>query len=228
MPPCHALRIAIWRRIIPGSFISLRSNFQEFAEVSGCSLNGPLEDFLLPWLNTALTALSASGAGLRGSMPNLAGVQAQVDGTSYSSWTNSKLAGSLQIVDLSSNQLDSMSSLPASVRVVLDNNAVPLAVAPLVLREAMQRNIEVWLRGTRLKNPEELQQLLPHELLLKRHFAANDGSNFSCRELVSPLLQITPHIFMPEDMCGCRPGYEGFATSCAQCAENTYNDETRA
>ena len=212
---------------MPTSFIWFRFNFrslEECAEVSGCPLNGALEDLLLPLANTALTALSASGAGLHGSMPNLASMDAQVDRGTYSTWSG-KLAASLQVVDLSSNHLSSMPFLPASVRVVLDDNAVPLAIAKSVLQKAVRLDIEVWLRGTRLKNPEELQQLLPQELLLQKSYAASDGSNFACRQLVNPLVQVTPHMFMPENMCGCRPGYTGFATSCAVCAEKTYSSD---
>ena len=216
---------------MPTSFIWFRSIFwswEERTEVSGCRLNGALEDLLLPLADTALTVLLASHAGLDGAMPNLADMRAMKDHVIYSNWLNSKLAGSLQVMDLSSNRLSTISFLPASVRAVLSDNTVPLAVAASVLQKAVQLDIEVWLRGTNLKNPAELQQLLPHELLLQKSYAVSAGSNFACRELVNPLLQVTPHIFMPEDMCGCRPGYAGFATSCAPCAENTYSTETRA
>ena len=217
---------------MPTSFVWFRSIFfgswEERTEVSGCQLNGALEDLLLPLADTALSVLLASHAGLDGAMPNLAVMRAAKDQVIYQNWWSSKLAGSLQVMDLSSNRLSTVSFLPASVRVVISDNTVPLAVAASVLQKAVQLDIEVWLRGTRLNNPEELQQLLPYELLLQNQFAASDGGTFTCRELANPLLQVTPQLFMPEAMCGCRPGYKGVATRCAPCAENTYSTETRA
>ena len=64
-----------------------------------------------------------------------------------------KLAQSLQTLDISANRLSSIASLPAALRVDLRQNAVPLKVKPYTLQEAVQRGIELWLDGTAPAKP---------------------------------------------------------------------------
>ena len=34
---------------------------------------------------------------------------------------------------------------------------------------------------------------------------------------------MSPNLFLPLDMCGCRPGYAGTGTNCSVCPANTFN-----
>ena len=194
-------------------------------EVSGCQLNASVRDFLLPLANTPLSTIAASSAGLTGDVADLAGITAIVDGFSYSSWT-SKLSMTLQAIDISSNSIGALTGVPARLRVDLGNNRIALVVTRSVVAAATSRQVELWLEGTRIKNPEELGQLLPRELRPQDKFTTRTGSTFACRELVLPWLRITPELFMPEEMCACRAGYTGHATTCTPCPADTYSGES--
>lgn len=195
----------------------------QILNVSGCQLNGSLADLLVPLADTPATSIAASGCGLSGAVPNLIEMSVRLNGIAYASF-RTKLAQSLQTLDISANQLSSIASLPAALRVDLRQNAVPLKVKPYTLQEAVQRSIELWLDGTALQNPEDLQYLVNHVLRLRPEFAKSRWS-FACRELVEPTLRVTPHIFMPEEMCACQAGFHGFATNCSPCPSDTYSTE---
>ena len=221
---------SVKRKIIAFSFpaglcsIVFRCKAEDFHKVSGCQLNGSLADLLVPLADTPATSIAASGCGLSGAVPNLIEMSVRLNGIAYASF-RTKLAQSLQTLDISANRLSSIASLPAALRVDLRQNAVPLKVKPYTLQEAVQRGIELWLDGTALQNPEDLQYLVNHVLRLRPEFAKSRWS-FACRELVEPTLRVTPHIFMPEEMCACQAGFHGFATNCSPCPSDTYSTET--
>ena len=191
-------------------------------EVSGCPLNASLKDLLIPFANTPLATIAASNASLTGEVPDLAAVDAWVDGAYYSQW-KSKLSQTLQTVDMSSNGLTSLAAVPAGVRVEVRSNVIPLRVAPAALVTATRRQVEVWLEGTKVANPEQLEQLLPNELQLQETFT-RFGDDFACRALAQPWLRITPELFMPQHMCGCRAGHKGHGTSCSPCPADSFSN----
>ena len=191
--------------------------------MSGCRLNASVKDFLLLLANSPLSTIAASNAGLTGEVPDLTDVYASVDSILYGHW-RSKLSQTLQGLDVSSNKLTALTVVPAGLRVDLSNNRIPLMVTPSAVAAATSRQIDVWLEGTQIANPEQLGQLLARELRLQDNYTRTVGS-FACRELAQPWLRITPELFMPEEMCGCRAGYTGHATSCSPCPENTYSSE---
>ena len=184
-----------------------------------------MKDFLFPLANSPLTTIAASSAALTGEVPDLATLSARVDGVWYSPWL-SRLSQTLQVLDLSWNSLMSLTAVPASLRVDLSKNRVILDVAPSALAAATTRKVEVWLEGTQMANSGQLRQLLPQELRLQNNYTRTSGG-FACRELVEPWLRVTPELFMPAEMCACRPGYMGHATSCSPCPANTYSNESR-
>ena len=190
-------------------------------EVTGCRLNAALKDFLLPLANSPLSTVAASSAGLTGEVLDLAGIAASVDGDLYSSWI-SKLSMTLQGLDVSSNSIAALTAVPARLRVDLGNNKIPVVITPSAVTVATRRQVELWLEGTQIGHPEELGQLLAHELRLQDNYTRTVGG-FACRELVLPWLRITPELFMPEEMCGCRAGYTGHAITCSPCPANTYS-----
>ena len=181
-----------------------------------------MKDFLLPLANTPLSTIAASSAGLSGEVPDLAaGIGAIVDGASYSAWTG-KLSTTLQGLDVSSNSITGLPAVPANLRVDLGNNKIPVVVTPSAVVATTRRQVDMRLESTELANPGQLVQLLSRELRLQDNYTRIVGG-FACRELVLPWLRITPELFMPEEMCGCRAGYTGHAITCSPCPANTYS-----
>eukprot|EP00438_Fugacium_kawagutii_P007171 Skav209290 [mRNA] locus=scaffold251:143985:147448:+ [translate_table: standard] len=177
--------------------------------VSGCQLNGPIADLLLPFAASGISRISASGCNLTGEVPNIAEMKAKVDDFEFTAW-RSTLSRSLKILDLSSNYLISAPAAIASWRMDLRQNKVPLRISSCMIKQVLHQKTELWLEETTLANPEELQTLISHELPLKAEYAG-DGSSFFCRSFENPLLLVTPELFLPQNMCACRPGYIGSA-----------------
>ena len=194
--------------------------------MSGCPLKSSVSNLLLPLSNTPLVTISASNAELTGEVPDLAAVRANVDKSWRTHWV-SKLSQTLQALDVSSNKLTSLTALPACIRVDVSKNRIPLFLAPSIPVAATSRQVDMLLEGTRVANPEDLRQLLPHELRLQEKFT-RIGGDFACRELLEPWLRITPELFMPEAMCGCRAGYKGHGANCSLCPANTYSSEVNS
>eukprot|EP00435_Cladocopium_sp_Y103_P024194 s1814_g5.t3 len=190
--------------------------------VSGCPLTGSIEQLLLPFAGTSVTSIAAARCGLTGSMVDLSAVDAKVDGIEI--WWNSILGQSLQVLDLSQNNLQEVGKLPAKVRMDISHNRETLALRPGVIRKAVQDSIDLWLPNTTIANRKELQQLLSSELALDKIWV-DSAKSYSCRNLVAPNLRVSPDLFLPLDMCGCRPGYAGAGTNCSVCPENTFNSQ---
>ena len=193
--------------------------------MSGCRLNANVKDLLILLASSPLATIAASDAALTGDVPDLAALDAYVYNVWYPRWV-STLSQTLQALDVSSNSLASVRVLPASLRVDLSKNRIPLFLAPSILVTATSRQVELWLEDLKIANPEELRQLLPHELRLQQKFTRILGDS-ACRELVEHWIRITPELFMPEAMCGCRAGFNGNGTNCSPCPANTYSSESR-
>ena len=183
-----------------------------------------MKDLLVPLANSPLATIVAASSGITGEVPDLSDLDALVENTWQSQWM-SKLSRTLQALDLSSNSVTALTVVPASLRVDLSTNKIPLRVSASALATATSRQVEVWLEGTQVANPGELGQLLPRELRLQDNYTRIVGG-FACRELVKPWLRITPELFMPESMCACRAGYQGHATRCSPCPVDTYTNES--
>ena len=195
--------------------------FSKF-EVSGCPLNCSIAQLLLPLAGTPVTSIAAARCGLTGNMVDLSAVDATVDGTPQ--WWHSILAQSLQIIDLSHNHLEEVGTLPAKVRMEINHNRDPLAVRPAVVQKAVKNGVELWLFNTEISNRKELQKLLVNELAVDETWTDSTKS-YECRNLAAPNLRVSPDLFLPLDMCGCRPGYAGTGTNCSVCPANTFNSQ---
>ncbi|CAK9004781.1 unnamed protein product, partial [Durusdinium trenchii] len=188
--------------------------------VSGCPLNGHVENLLLPLAGSGLAMIAASGCGLSGAVPDIRSMAAVVDKLTYGTWL-SNLAKTLQVLDLSHNRIGSLASLPATLRMDLSHNAAPLLVMESVFVDAVRDRVDLWFVDTQLSNANDMQKLMSAELKLQKDYSRiRDG--FACQEFQEPVLQVTPELFMPEQMCACRAGYMGSATNCSPCLENTY------
>ena len=191
--------------------------------MSGCPLNATVKDLLIPLANSPLATIVASSAGITGEVPDLSDLDALVDNAWQSQWM-SKLSRTLQALDLSSNSVTALTVIPASLRVDLSHNQVPLRLSPSALVTATSKQVELWLEGTELANPGDLEELLANELRLQQNYTRMVAGS-ACRELLKPWLRITPELFMPLQMCSCRAGYWGHATHCSPCPVDTYSSE---
>lgn len=179
----------------------------------------------MPLAGSSISTLMASGCNLTGHVPNIAAMRARVDGVETGDW-RSTLSRSLQILDLSANYLASAPAVIASVRMDLRKNKMPINLPSVLITKAVKKQTELWLEGTQLANPEDLQPLVSHELAIREMYTRQKRS-FSCRLLNNALLWVTPELFLPQAMCACRQGYTGNGTMCSPCPANSYSSETQ-
>ena len=195
-------------------------------EVTGSTLNGTVSQLLVPLATTRIATIEASNCELLGEIPSLDWKASGASRCWYQSTHLCRLEQYLQVLDLSQNRIESVSSLPASLRIDISGNKVPLSISSTVLKKAITHEVDMWLTGTELQNRHEVDDLLDDELKLQKDWVPRSESH-ACRQLVTPLLRVTPEKFLPEYMCGCRPGYKGSGVMCTPCGENNFNTETR-
>eukprot|EP00435_Cladocopium_sp_Y103_P046232 s1552_g13.t1 len=189
--------------------------------VSGCWLNATIEQFLLPLAGTPASIIGAARCGLTGHMIDLAALIAVVDGTLKEGWL-SILGQSLQVLDVSGNKLEELGKLPVQLRVEVQQNQRPLVVSPEVIRESVVKRIDVWLSDTELSNREEVENLLEGHLRLTGVWVDSQQA-YACQDFGVANLRVTPPLFLPNSMCGCRPGYSGTGIQCSACQANSFN-----
>ena len=194
-------------------------------EVAGCGLHGSIQQLLLPLAATPAGNILASGCHIFGQMPSLHAVGAMVDGISYATWY-SVLASTLQVLDVSNNNLSAVPYVPAALRMDISKNSRPIVMNRSAFQDSVQRGVELWVTDTQLANPLEVQDLLKKELKLQEAWVPSKQGH-ACHELVAPTLRVTPEKFLPEEMCSCRPGYFGHGTQCSPCLKNTFSSEAQ-
>ncbi|CAK9007435.1 unnamed protein product [Durusdinium trenchii] len=190
--------------------------------VSGCPLKRSLADFLLPLAGTPVTVISAARCGLTGYMPDLYGIPAFVDNAWTQQWY-SPLGRSLQVVDLSGNNIQHLRKVPVSLRIDVSRNGEALEVAPEVIRHCMQNDIELWLLETSLSNGEKVEEEL--RTMALDGFWMDSKNSYGCQSFLAPNVRVTPDVFWANGMCGCRPGYSGTGINCTACSRNSFNSQ---
>eukprot|EP00439_Symbiodinium_sp_Y106_P055427 s2338_g7.t1 len=233
---CHSLRellladSRVGDELIPPPYFSISTKPRllpalQALDVSRCRFRGTLAQLLVPLAETALTSIAAAGNGLQGDMPNLNTMRIEVDGSLFEVWS-SLLSESLRALDLSGNNITSLSILPLKLlRFDLSSNMRPLLISPLVLTEAVKKEVDLNLFRTRLANREEVKPLLQKELKLQEtRSAPEENAGYACIDLAASNLRVTPDRFLPEQMCACRPGHRGFGINCSSCPSNTFSD----
>ena len=158
-------------------------------------------------------------------MVDLRAVLAIADGVSWAAW-ESILARTLQVLDVSNNNLTSVPYLPSTLRLDISKNTRPVAIRRSVFQEAVGRGVELWATDTQLANPSDVHDLLEKELRLQKHWVPGE-QGFACHELVAPNLRVTSEKFLPEEMCSCQPGYFGHGIQCSPCLKNTFSSEAQ-
>eukprot|EP00434_Breviolum_minutum_P025625 symbB.v1.2.022642.t1/scaffold2018.1/size92264/2 len=200
-------------------------------EVSGCPLYAAVQDLVLPLAYCEhLGSIIAVDCWLYGGLPNLDPLPpSRINGRMLTS-QRSKLASSLQVLDLSSNNLSHMDAVPPSTRkLVVSSNKQPLRLADGALISALRDQVPIDLRGTTLheKTHQEAQKLLGNGALRRKSERTFLRNGYSCYELDQnkTILEVLPSEFLPEELCDCLPGWSGRGTNCSECPVNTYKPD---
>ena len=122
-----------------------------------------------------LGSITAVNCGLYGRLPNLDPLPpSRINGVLYTS-ERSMLASSLEVLELSGNNLSHMDAIPPSTRkLVVSSNKQPLRLADGALTSALRDQVAIDLRGTTLQENthREAQKLLGNGAL--RRTAVNN------------------------------------------------------
>ena len=72
---------------------------------------------------------------------------------------------------------------------------------------------------------EEAEELLQASVLKRttQRASLSVQRGYACYSVESTSLQITPALFLPDELCSCLPGFQGKGASCAQCPINTFS-----
>jgi len=204
-------------------------------EVSGCQLNAPVQNLILPLAACEhLGTIKAANCGLTGELPSLDPMPPTTVDREVRLGTRSYLASSLETLDLSGNNLSYIAAVPPACRNLnLKGNRQPLRLAEAELSKAVQRNVLIDLRSTQLHTDttREAKELLVKKILknTSERVYFPPGQGYSCYDLNDDsTFYITPSLFVPEQWCECMPGWSGSGTKCTECEENTFSDKSNA
>ena len=204
--------------------------------MSDCKLDRPAQDLFLPFAACEhLGSILAARCGLTGDLPTfdplppvsvLGGIRPVI---------RSPLATSLEVLDLSGNNLSNVADMPAAIHSIgLSSNQQTLWVAEGFLTKACKQGVLVDLRGSSLhqNSVKELQTLLEDGVIQntseKTYIQSERG--YSCYDLDrgSTTLQVTPSKFFPRQWCTCLRGWHGSGVNCEECPVNTYSENTNS
>lgn len=138
-------------------------------QVSDCPLNGHVRDLVLPLAYCEhLASIMAVNCSLHGDFPNLDPLRPMRSGNDLLTNFRSKLASSLEFLDLSDNNLTFIDSIPPYLRsFVISSNHQPLKFADGALTSALKNGIAIDFRGSTLHDAtrKEAQGLLRDEVI---------------------------------------------------------------
>ena len=133
----------------------------------------------------------AKGCGLTGTLPYM---------------DDHHLTFSLQTLDLSENSIQRVEGLVSGGLLSLADNAedAHLTFDKGVLRGAFHRKINIDLRGVTLTEQQagEVMELLPPQ----RKEKLVDRGRLACDDLRSTVLEVTPNLFLTDQLCRCAVG----------------------
>ena len=192
-------------------------------------MNSPIENLLLPLaMCNRLRFLLADGSGVFGAVPRLRKVSAIIDDQREDGFTF-PLCRRLLSLDLSYNNVSWLSDLfgmPGAGRMIFRENH-QINLSPGLLTQSLRQGIILDLRGTELRKKEEALQLVQEGGLQTTDMYAyrDEVAGYTCKDVVSMIIQVTPHKFLPETLCKCLPGWRGQGTMCQVCPANKFSDE---
>ena len=160
--------------------------------MSGCPLNAPVQDLVLPLAACGhLASIIAVNCGLYGGLPNLDPLPpTRINGRMHTS-KRSMLASSLEVLELSGNNLSHMDAIPPSTRkLVVSSNTQPLRLADGALTSALRDQVAIDLRGTILheNTHREAQKLLGNDVIQR---TAVNSPGLKC--ITKSLMQYLPY-----------------------------------
>ena len=197
------------------------------AQVNNIPMNGLAEPFLtmLSACRT-LSTIKASNCSLKGTVPNLGKLAVKADGFMYTGWI-SPLSQSLQNLDLGANDILEVSGLPMriqSLSLAKMNTGVHFQKG--ILRDASSKKILLDLSGVQLMNSSEASDMLQREELrgTSQYTMIDRANGFQCKDLEGSSLRVTPHMFLPHELCQCLVGWIGTGAACQKCPKDTFRD----
>ena len=182
------------------------------AEVSNCPLDGDVQHLLVPLLvSEHLAQLRANAANLSGELMDIG---------------NAPLMKSLQALELADNRITHIAGFNARVFVSLANGS-DVSLDRRALLAAVKKNLQVDLTATRITNTEDITALFADGTLkaTAQRTQTNLLGSFSCIEITSTSLRVSPPLFWPEGLCACNEGFQGSGTSCHKCERGRYNED---
>ena len=197
------------------------------AQVNNIPMNGLAERFLTMLGECpSLSTIKASNCSLKGTVPNLGKLPVKGDGIVRAAWVSS-LSESLQNLDLGANDISEVSGLPVKIQSLsLAKMNTGVHFQKGVLRDASSKKILLDLSGVRLMNSSEAADMWQgEELRGTSQFSMIDKANgFQCKDLEGSSLRVTPHMFLPNQLCQCLVGWIGTGAACQKCPKDTFRD----
>ena len=175
-----------------------------------------------------LAQLRASGANLSGELLDSHLLQnIYLDGEKYLEYTTAPLTRSLQSLELDNNRIHHIAGFCAKVFVSLVNGS-EMSLDKEAVQKAVEDNMQVDLTATRITNTKAVAELFADGTLQPtQQLTQNDRrKGFSCRDITSSSLRVSPSLFWPQGLCACNEGFEGSGTQCHQCERGRYNQDS--
>eukprot|EP00434_Breviolum_minutum_P029498 symbB.v1.2.026084.t1/scaffold2508.1/size77433/4 len=192
-------------------------------EVSGLAMDASVSEFLAPLLYCDhLNSIGAAGCGLTGEVPKTVVfrfTEVPLDETD--------LGKVLVFLDLASNRIDRVDSVPERLKTMVLAGNTNMSFADGVLQKAVRDGILLDVQNVTFTNQTETADLLDAGLIRRTSgrsiFDLNQG--FSCYDLDSKSLQVSPAMFAPNRLCSCNPGWKGTGATCEKCPADSFSDE---
>ena len=169
-----------------------------------------MQRLLLPLLFLDhLAQLRANAANLSGELPDF-----------------ERLDAPLQALELAGNRISHIAGFNARVFVSLANGS-DASLDMRALSAAVKSKLQVDLTATRLTNTENIAALFADGTLkvTAQPMQTNLLGGFSCFDITSSSLRVSPPLFWPQGLCACNEGFQGSGTSCHKCERGRYNED---
>eukprot|EP00434_Breviolum_minutum_P029494 symbB.v1.2.026081.t1/scaffold2508.1/size77433/1 len=190
-------------------------------------MDASVSEFLAPLLECwHLNSIGAAGCGLTGVLPKII-VFKHMEGEVENDFDETGLGKVLMFLDLASNRIDKVDSIPERLKSLVLAGNTNMSFAEGVLQKSVQDGILLDVQNVTFTNQTETTDLLDNGLIRitsgRSIFDLNQG--FSCYDLDSKSLQVSPAMFAPSRLCSCNPGWKGTGATCKKCPADSFSDE---
>eukprot|EP00435_Cladocopium_sp_Y103_P058916 s144_g20.t2 len=222
-------KINLYRNLTKVDWISVLTSVREFAlegvfpalkllDFSGSPLNGNLTDLLkLVGLSRHLHTIDVSGCQLTGPFPDLENWKSPL-------WT------SLGKVALQNNNITWVDAIPPNLIVLDLSNNPNVGLRAEVLKQVIEQGVYVDLQNSTLLDEEPARELMDGRHLRMSSYIemSKPAKGYECHQVLNEKLRVSPDRFLPDVLCQCLPGWEGYGTKCVKCPENFFNAESNS